>query len=246
MHFLKLAAAAFLLMGPTHATDLERIKYNNPGLKVDLGVGLWAWPMPVDWDGDGDLDLVVDSPCKPYNGIWFFENPGGSKTPVFKAGKRLRGSMRNIQVSWVDGKPRFLIPGKEVSADLQEQTRVYPVDRVERHRKIRANQWKYVDYNGDGALDLLAAVGIWDDYGWDNAYNAEGEWTNGPLHGYLYLMLNEGTTAAPKYAAPAKVQAAGEPVDVYGRPSPNFADFDGDGDLDLLCGEFVDLSLIHI
>ena len=77
------------------AADLERIKYNNPGLKVDLGVGLWAWPMPVDWDGDGDLDLVVDCPCKPYNGIWFFENPGGSKTPVFKAGQRLRGSLRN-------------------------------------------------------------------------------------------------------------------------------------------------------
>ena len=59
------------------AADLERIKYNHPGLVVDLGVGLWAWPMPVDWDGDGDLDLLVDCPCKPYNGIWFFENPGG-------------------------------------------------------------------------------------------------------------------------------------------------------------------------
>ena len=39
---------------------------------------------------------------------------------------------------------------------------------------------------------------------------------------------------------PAKVQAGGKPVDVYGRPSPNFADFEADGDLDLLCGEFVD------
>jgi predicted neuraminidase len=32
---------------------LERLKYNNPGLVVDLGVGLWAWPLPMDVDGDG-------------------------------------------------------------------------------------------------------------------------------------------------------------------------------------------------
>ena len=207
MPILRLFVLWMLCVAGLQAADLERIKYNNPGLKVDLGVGLWAWPMPVDWDGDGDLDLVVDCPCKPYNGIWFFENPGGSKTPVFKAGKRLRGSLRNIQVSWVDGKPRFLATGKEVSADLNTLTRIYPTDRVERHRKIRANQWKYVDYDGDGALDLIAAVGIWDDYGWDNAYNAKGEWTNGPLHGYVYLMRNKGTTAKPEYEAPAKVQA---------------------------------------
>ena len=241
MHFLK-RIMGVLVFGAVNsqAADLERIKYNHPGLVVDLGVGLWAWPMPVDWDGDGDLDLLVDCPCKPYNGIWFFENPGGSKTPVFKAGKRVHASRRNIQVSLVDGKPRYLTPGTEVSADLTNTTKIYSAARVEEHRKIRANQWKYVDYDGDGALDLIAAVGIWDDYGWDNAYNAKGEWTNGPLRGFVYLMRNEGTTAKPKYAAPTKVRAGGKAVDVYGRPSPNFADFDGDGDLDLLCGEFVD------
>ena len=38
---------------------LNPLAYNNPGLKVDLGVGLWAWPLPMDYDGDGDMDLLV-------------------------------------------------------------------------------------------------------------------------------------------------------------------------------------------
>ncbi len=51
---------------------LQRMKYNHPGLAVDLGVGLWGWPLPIDYDRDGDLDLVVSCSDVPYNGTYFF------------------------------------------------------------------------------------------------------------------------------------------------------------------------------
>ena len=66
-----------LLTEQSYADGLERLPYNNPGLKVDLGVGLWAWPVPCDADGDGDFDLIVSCPDKPSNGVWLFENTTG-------------------------------------------------------------------------------------------------------------------------------------------------------------------------
>lgn len=51
----------------------------------------------MDWDNDGDLDLVVSCPDKPYNGTYFFENPGGSKMPVFRKAVRIGKGSSNIQ-----------------------------------------------------------------------------------------------------------------------------------------------------
>ncbi|RLD70545.1 MAG: VCBS repeat-containing protein, partial [Bacteroidetes bacterium] len=63
---------------------------------------------------------------------------------------------------------------------------------------------------------------------------------NGPLHGYIYLIKNSKTTEHPKYEKPELIYADNSPIDVYGMPSANFADFDNDGDLDIICGEFID------
>ncbi|MEZ0266411.1 MAG: FG-GAP repeat domain-containing protein, partial [Phycisphaerae bacterium] len=105
-------------VSPDASGQLRRMPYNNPGLNVDLGVGLWAWPLPMDYDNDGDLDLVVSCPDKPYNGTYLFENPGKGnkeKLPVFKPAVRVGKGYTNIQVSFVDGKPRVLVPGSEIT-----------------------------------------------------------------------------------------------------------------------------------
>lgn len=242
LRIVALLLAVSVLAQPADA--LERVKYNHPGLTVDLGVGLWAWAMPMDWDGDGDLDLIVSCPDMPFNGTYFFENPGGdTKMPVFKPPVRVGPGMQSMQVSYVDGKPRVLTPGTEwlnfLGKEFDERRQIHPKSNVHPNR-VRANQWRYVDYDGDGALDLIVGVGDWTEYGWDDAFDANGRWTRGPLRGYVYLLRNEATTAEPRYAEPVKIEADGAPVDVFGMPSPNFGDFDGDGDLDLLCGEFLD------
>ncbi len=241
-------SGGLLVLGAGEIADFERIPFNHHGLTVDLSVGLWAWPLPMDFDGDGDLDLVVACPDKPYNGVYFFENPSArgetNKMPVFRKGRWISKAPSNVQVSYVDGVPKVLSPGLTYpdfrATGFAKGEKIEGIKPNVHANAVRANMWRYVDYDGDGVPDLVIGVDDWKTYGWDNAYDANGVWTNGPLHGYVYVAINRGTTDKPDYAEPVKVLAGGKPVDVFGWPSPNFADWDGDGDLDLLCGEFLD------
>lgn len=232
---------------------LQPLKYNNPGLDVDLGVGLWAYPIPLDYDHDGDMDLLVGCPDKPSQGTYLFENPSQDpsiKLPVFKPGVRIGNGYHYMMLSSVGGEPVILRPGFEYRPDpatgkfdFGKPNKIkLPANPIQSLvGRTRGNMWRYVDFDGDGDQDVAIGIGDWSDFGWDHAYDNNGAWRNGPLHGYVYLITNQGNDRDPDYSEPPiQLRTGGGAIDVYGWPCPNFGDFDGDGDLDLLCGEFLD------
>ncbi len=214
------AFSVLLVLGLTvasRAADLEPLRYGpagEAGPVVDLGVGLWAWPLPMDYDQDGDLDLVVSCPDVPFKGTYLFENPGGSvaerKFPVFLPPRRLGPGYTNIRPSYVGADAhrasvRLLTPAAELhweNGELSAKGARRPFIRRRTSlawgRSCGPTSGSLADYDGDGRLDLIVGVGDWTDYGWDNAFDAQGHWTRGPLHGYVYLLRNHGIERAAR------------------------------------------------
>ena len=161
---------------------LQPLKYNHPGLVVDLGVG--CGPGRCRWTTTATATWTCWSPAPT-------SRPTASTTsrirrriprvkmPVFKPGVRIGPTGHNIQVSYVDGKPRILkkhreltgVPHRVISTTQDEDLSRRPASIAGR---TRANMWRYVDYDGDGDHDLIVGVGDWTDYGWDHAYDNHG------------------------------------------------------------------------
>jgi hypothetical protein len=222
--------------------SIRRLAYNNPGLSADLGVGLWSIPFPMDYDKDGDYDLVIGCGDKPYKGTYLFKNNGSGI--MEKAVQLSSDAHANMALSETPNGTFVTRPDKQggepckVWSDFTCATDS-PCETVPFEQDFysgRQSTWRFADYDGDGDTDLYFGADDWREYGWDDAFNENGEWTAGPLHGFVYWAENTGTDDAPKYAVSRRI----EPIDTYGYPQPCLVDWDGDGDLDFICGEFLD------
>jgi hypothetical protein len=228
--------------GEAQTKDEIRVKQNNPNLITDLGTGLWGSPIPVDFNDDGLMDIIMSCPDTPYQGIYFFKNIGTTTQPLFDVSKKVSDvAYINTQASYADGVLHVINQGKEYinfTKELFSNPYEIPVDISPGadFKKIRSNMWSYVDFDSDGDLDIIVGIDDWSEYGWDNAYDKNGSWKNGPLRGFVYLLENQNG----KYINKGKLMTGSQPLETYGAPGPNMADFDKDGQPDIICGEFLD------
>ena len=241
------AVLIFIVLGvnisASNLPEAKIIHYNNEDLIVDLGVGLWAFPIPYDYDRDGLTDLLVNCPDKPMKGLFYFRNIGTLEKPLFdKSVKLATVATQHLCCSEYNGQ-MHVMNGDKVCVDVftkpcevQEKVEYDGKEVTEGIKRFRSYMWNAVDWDNDGDMDYIVGIDSWDEYGWDNAFDENGKWVKGPLRGWVYLVEN----VQGKYVNNGRIQAAGADIDVYGAPNPCVADFDNDGDLDIICGEFVD------
>jgi len=154
---------------------LEPLRYNHPGLVVDLGVGLWAQPLPMDFDATAISTWRVVR-RRASNGTYFFENPGATRCRS-SSGCADRPRMGNVQVSHVGGQIRVLTRASSTRISRSGASPFATSCPWGRHpcKQGAREPLAHCRYDGDGRLDLIVGVEDWTEYGWDNAFDAEGD-----------------------------------------------------------------------
>ncbi|MCC6680899.1 MAG: VCBS repeat-containing protein [Phycisphaeraceae bacterium] len=221
---------------------LQRLKYNHPGLVVNLAAGLSSKPLPMDYDGDGRVDMVVSSSGADYSGTYLYERvddaPAGSL--LFKAGQWIGAPV---------GENAQLIDGQWVLIGSNRIIRDYPGSGMLKTSTLNykpdfdnAGDWQWIDCDGDGVRDLLIETTDWSGYGWDCDYDSDGNWTHPPGFSSVYFVKNIGSNDEPKYAKSQKIQHTGNWLD---QPASQIhslvaGDFNEDGLIDIACTDGLD------
>ncbi|MFI4910211.1 MAG: hypothetical protein ACIAQZ_00945 [Sedimentisphaeraceae bacterium JB056] len=216
-------------------------------------------PIVYDRDGDGDKDIITYCGSTPEIAVYTVYNDGTDLTATLpkpvEVGGHLGNGYKQIDDIDNDGTLDLVIVGRYYpdiqNNDLTQYVDIaYPVGSTvvdELLPECRTVFWQLSDWDGDGVRDLMLSCGWWGDYGWDDAYDSSGNWTNGPLRGWFYFFKNNGDNVTFDLAQPVKLtHADSSDIEVYGRPTPVFEDFNNDGLLDLMTSEFTGDIYVYI
>jgi len=193
-----------------------------------------AYPQTADWNEDGKKDLLVGDS----NGIiTLYLNTGTSSAPVLTNSGQIQAAGTQIDVGsraapavtdWNNDGKKDLVIGTDLGSIrlyLNVGTNAAPVFNSYTtlmmgttpisHYRSSPEVW---DLDGDGKKDLLL-----------------GDW-----YGYMYFYSNTGTDANPQFSTEVRLRPGDTPNLLWVDRSARFdlADWDDDGDMDVIVGEW--------
>ena len=241
-----------------------RLTFADAGSGEDLAPFEWGEGAPMavcaDWDGDGRTDLIVGTrsniskywPTGPNGGVgfgigffeqtwiggethgtvYFHRNVGSNEEPKFTRGRHIpTGPTRQALVLYDAAFPSVCDFNDDGRLDLVvaslDTIAVYLNEGTPTAPRLDAGRLIEIAGSGDFPFERNG-VYVVNDRDNHSALLAIGSFTR--------FMANTGDKGAPRYAAIERVYAKGVRVCSGHFSIPDACDWDGDGDIDIVCG----------